>query len=259
MARGFGATLGVGTTDDLTTGLTSDNTTRSISLWTNRNGAGGSSGGRLFSKGPAGTQTIDCFNSNVNTTYQFNHRWSGANGTWTVPQPALSSWVNYIVTYDYSLAVNVPVIYLNGISQTVTTSIAGSGTITTDASPYVVGNIGGIRVWDGMHAEFAVWDRILSQAEATAIGARRYSPLFFPANLVEYVPCIRDLTSLKTTAPTVTGTAVQPHPPIIYPTYAQARFLKTVAPYSAAMFQAMLQQTQGGAAMIGRTPRGVYG
>jgi hypothetical protein len=79
-----------------------------------------------------------------------------------------------------------------------------------------------------MLAEFAVWDVILNAAEGAALTGDGISPLLIrPASIVEYVPMVRENLSYKLAAPTITGTAVQPHPPVLHPR--NKKFAKAVS------------------------------
>jgi hypothetical protein len=139
---------------------------------------------------------------------------------WKIVEPSRGAWHHIVITYDGGSTANDPVIYVDGASVTVTELAAPVGTINTaNTGAYVLGNrAAGDRNMDGMLGEFAAWDAILDAAEARALGTRGYSPqMIRPQSLVEYVPMVRDNVSLKRAAPTITGTAVQPHPRVIYP------------------------------------------
>lgn len=253
MARGFNATLGTTTSDRVATTLTTHSVLRTWSIWVNIRTA---ANGEFWNR----TNGNEAISESVSNGVVFKRDTASTHtAEWRYTAPATGTWTNILVTYDDSTPTVAPIMYFNGVVQTLQTTIAPVGAATVDSTnPVVIGNrVAADRAFDGMLAEFAVWDRILSAGEAGVMA--HYSPLCLPQSLVEYVPMIRDNTSLKNVAPTITGALVQPHPPIIYPTYAQVRFRPPFVPYSTAMFQAMLQQTQGGAAMIGRTPRGVYG
>jgi hypothetical protein len=217
MARGFGTTLGSGSTDRIETTLTTKPTQRSYHIWANINGQGGASNGRMFQA--AGDYSLVLLGTGI-ITYQ--RKWSTTDGLWHITQPAASTWFGLGVSYNAGLAGdetgNEPLMYVNGISQTITEDSNPNGTLGTTTGAYSIGNDGGgIRNWDGMLAEFAVWDALLDAAEFAALG-KGYSPLLIrPASLVEHVPMVRDNISRKLAAPTITGTAVQPHPRIIMP------------------------------------------
>lgn len=215
MARTFGGA----STDSITTALTTHATTRSYSIWTYRTGTGGGNLGRMFDKRTSGAQVELLFHGSADTDYFYDRNWSGAAASWKIAIPSANAWHNIIVTYDTGATTNDPVIYVDGASVTVTENVAPSGTANTNTDAYVIGNRtnDNARNWAGDLCEFAVWDRILTATEVDAIGADGYSPLFYPSSLVEYVPLIRDISSRKLAAPTSSGTVVQVHPRIIYP------------------------------------------
>ena len=218
MARGIGATQGVGTTDSIELQYATNATVRSYSVWTNRR-ADDIDGGRIFDKRVSGAENELLFFNQGDTTYHFIRVWSTTRGHWHVTAPGTGSWVHVLVTYDGGATTNDPIIYHDAVSQSVTEDDTPDGTISTNADNYVLGNRKNddARHFDGDLAEFAIWDRILSQAEATAL-AKGASPLFLSQSLVSYTPMIRTVTDRLGAAPTVTGTAVQVHDfPIFYP------------------------------------------
>lgn len=230
MARGFGSTLGAGTTDAISSAFsTLVSTPRSIGIWIYINGLGGGSLGRIFDAGPGADL---CFIAGLSPAgfinYQRGH--STTAGNWLVATPSSSAWHHLLITYDGGSTSNDPLIYVDG-TQGAVDSVTPIGTINTTGAAYYIGNRStGSRAWDGMLAEFAIWDAILTQDEATSL-AKGYSPLFIrPQSLVEYLPMIRDVGSRKVGPSTiVAGTAVQPHPRIIYPSSLQVPFKRSRA------------------------------
>lgn len=214
MARGFGATLGVGTTDKVTLSLATGATQRSYACWVNQHGTGGGGFGRVWES----ATSLDVVAQDTTTLWQFLRVWSGTDGKWNWTRPTLDQWTHLLLTYDGGATTNNPVVYHNGSAVTVTRTTGPTGTIDPVTSAYVLGNRGSdnARGWDGQLAEFAIWNRILTAEEAAALAAG-YSPLFLRGALVEYVPLLRDTVSLVGAAPTATGTAVQPHPRLILP------------------------------------------
>lgn len=71
--------------------------------------------------------------------------------------------------------------------------------------------------FDGTIAEVAIWNRVLTAPEISAL-AKGYSPLYFRSLLKFYRTLIRNINS-PNQAPslTATGTTVVPHPKMIYP------------------------------------------
>jgi hypothetical protein len=163
MARGFGTTDGAASTDAVTTVYAANHTTISFLIHAYRTGAGGGNLGRLFNKG---ANTPQFYHDSANSRYVLDIAWSGGTGSWSIPENAATAWAVFLITYDGSSASNDPVIYINGVSQTVTELAAPSGTISTTAENYVIGNRSdGIRVWNGRLAEFAIWSRVLTAVE----------------------------------------------------------------------------------------------
>lgn len=221
MARGFGTVRGVGATDKVVTTLTSHGTQRSYAAWIYRNGNGGGGFGHIFDKLSSGTGQVEkMFYDAAAGFYQFRRAWSSAaNVVWSFTAPATGALRHIGFSYDASSTANDAVGYLDGVSQAITEfNGPPSGSVVSNADPYHLGNRGaGDRNWDGDLAEWAAWDTILTSPEWAAL-AKGVSPLLIrPASLVEYVPMLRDNVSLKRSAPTITGTAIQAHPPVIYP------------------------------------------
>ena len=132
-------------------------------------------------------------------------------------------WHSLVVTFDGDN--NVIVAYLDGTSIGLTTAVATTPNAFTDfASGFLVGareNRGtNDAFFNGSLAEFAIWTRALSAAEA-GILADGFSPLFIPNSLRNYLPIIGQASpepELKRGSNgTVTGTTNLAHPRIIYP------------------------------------------
>ena len=221
MAYGFGATLGTGTTDRIQTATSRAwPTLVTISVWTYRNGAGGANFGTIMQHSGA----IHYLRNNEGSTVmQFNVVWVTNTGTWTFPRPSTGVWSHICVAYDGSLTTNTPVCYLDGVSQTVTNTSPPQGSINATAGTFGLGNRASDNavVWDGMLAEWAMWNRVLTADEAVAL-SRGYSPRFF-YGLIEYQPLIRGTGSPIVVPATTNGTPlVQPHPRVIYPERAKS-------------------------------------
>lgn len=209
------------TTDKLASALTTNYTQVTYSIWTMRFGDGGGAGGRLFDKREGSDAQVVLIynpNPNPNNAYNFDVVWSGGTASWRFPRPAGGVWAHILVTYDGGSSANDPLAYVDGVSQTVTEATGPSGTLNTNTSRYIVGNRANddARNWNGRLCEFAIWNRILTTAEISAL-AKGYSASFFPNGLQEYIPLIREPVSYRQAAPTLTGGSVQNHPKIIYP------------------------------------------
>jgi hypothetical protein len=215
MARGFLPTLGVATTDRIQTLLTSHAVRRTYAAWTYSRSHTNAS---IFDKSNASVQFERVQDTGGGSNaYSYKRQWSGGLADWSAPWPATSTgvWIHITVTYNGSSTTNAPSIYYNGIPQTVTAGVAASGTLSTNTDAYWIGNRGGgDRGWDGMLAEAAIWDRILSPAEIQLLAAGWSPSAIFRAGLVEYLPLDGTVESkvrgpLK---PTTTGTLWHPHP-----------------------------------------------
>lgn len=109
---------------------------------------------------PAGrlNQNAIRFNpSGTNLTYR--HQWSGALAGWSGSTNLVSGvWYHIVVTYDGSSTSNKPQIYINGVADTITTTTAPSGTLSSDGTDALVlahySAAGGIAGSTGTYDEF---------------------------------------------------------------------------------------------------------
>ncbi len=223
MARGFGATLGTGATDNIQTTLSAQSTLRSYFIRYIKRSLGGSSIGNPICtvNTGAGQGRVSFQMGAVPPIMQFIRGFSTTNGVWEFTTTADSStvWHTLLLVYDGSATANNPTVYVDGLLASINLNTAPVGTIDNTANTHIIGNRGTSldRNWDGVLADFAVWDVILTQYESNAL-AEGYSPLLIrPASLVEHVPMLRNNVSARRAAPTITGTAVQPHPLVIMP------------------------------------------
>lgn len=115
-----------------------------------------------------------------------------------------------VVTYDGGATPKV-VAYVAGTSQTVT----DQPTSTTIGTPTEMGLASdtGFRM-NGRLAELAIYNRVLTQAEAT-MHAAGFSCRNFPRGLIFYAPLIREVHDIAGgLTGTITGTTVSDHPRI---------------------------------------------
>ena len=178
--------------------------------------------------------------------FVFYAGWTTAAGAWYIAKPATGAWTHLAITYNWGATTNDPVIYINGVSQSITEDTAPSGTKVNTSTTFAIGGVSGDSAgdWDGRIAEFAFWNRVLTAAEISSLGADAFSPLFYPSGLVFYTPLIgRSSTEsdlMKGIAGTVTGAVVIAHPRIIYPSPAQIRRFGAAAAPEAAAFLSRL-------------------
>lgn len=190
MARGFGSTLGAGTTDSIT--LASFTMPSKISVWVRylKNGTGGSGFGRIFEKPGPSTKEITLAISS--TTKLFIERdFSTTNGVWEFDDPQANTvglWADVFFTYDDSSTSNVPLVWVNGRPVTVTTSTIPVGTAVNTSGVCHIGNrADSARNWDGIISKFAMWSVALGYGEAKALLAGGDPLCIKPNSLIDYV------------------------------------------------------------------------
>ncbi len=224
MARGFGATKGAGTTDLITTTYTSTSlSVFSYHIWQAKNGDGGGNFGRHWEN-----TNFFCFpqNASPNQVMNLTSLRSGTTGQWQTVSgdgfPNDNVWRSAGMSYDATNVANDPIMWVSGVKKTVgggtiTEITTPTGTVSASSTVLIGNNVGGTRNFDGALAEFGLWNVILTDDEFIAL-TKGYSPLLIrPQSLIEYLPMLRSNVSYKLAAPTITGTAIQPHPRIVMP------------------------------------------
>lgn len=214
MARIFA----VNTSDGILTGLGTTTAQRTRSCWFQLNESAGATTnyGRLWTKGGAAAEEqLRWLDDLAQLEFRFN--WTGT-GIWKITSPAINAWHHLCVTYDYGSASNNPTIYLDGVSQSLTTT-APTGSVATQVGNYLIGNSCTAPTNSGAGsdlAEFALWDRLLSASEITAL-ANGMPAWSFPSSLVCYLPLTgADTVDYKSGSNTITGTTVQVLDPPIW-------------------------------------------
>lgn len=167
-SRGQGRSFTNSNAKRLTTALTTHATFRSY-VWRARPlSAGGGGFGRVFEK----TNSVSSVESvQYRTSVQSYLRGhSTTSGIWTWAS-ALNDEVISALSYDSSSTSNIPTVYVNGAQTAVTTLVTPSGTPTTNTDPFLIGNRGIdlLREWDGLLADFLIFDRLLTDAELRSI------------------------------------------------------------------------------------------
>lgn len=216
MARGFGATQGVASTDLITTALSSGAVQKTWATWLYFVGPGGGNVGRIFAKNDAVCVEDLLWDSGA-SHFTFFRTWSGALAQWTyAPTFSANVWHHVMVTYDGGAVGNVPVFFLDGaagVNMTVVTAASGSLTSAAGA-PMLLGNrTDGTRVLDGRLADFANWNALLTVTDAAALFAGGRAQDVHAGNLLEWLPMNENTVHSKVLAdPTVTGTKPQDDP-----------------------------------------------
>lgn len=215
MAIGFGSTLGVGASDRILSPSEAVPTQVSIHLWTYRNGEGPSGFGRMIGRTNG---VFDLVNNHGNApgTYAFGNISVGPNWYWSRPSPA--TWAPIGISVDTSSGSNDPIVYQSGSKLVVgsgLTQAVADAAYNTSATAWCIGNrpSDNIRNWDGMLAEFAIWNVILTDSEFADLQAGAAPSSIRPEALIHYLPLLSDRLDSKGTTWTTTGTAIQSHPP----------------------------------------------
>jgi len=151
-----------------------------LTAWIKAAGWGESNFGRIMNKTTSTFQAdgwgwyLD--NSDTVESMQFGHGFSGvAAGRWTTPANSISlnTWHHVAISYDNSDIANDPIIYIDGISQTLAEAATPSGTADDDsAENLAIGNLSATvtdRAFDGAIADARIYDRILDATEIEII------------------------------------------------------------------------------------------
>lgn len=143
------------------------------------------------------------------------NNWTLNNGNWNMANPSTGVWHHIGITYDYGSTANIPVMYLDGVSQSVTTINTPTGAFTTGSQRVTIGNndqpaslafngsVFGVARWGGI---------LLSAAQMAALAAGQPPCSIAPGNMTHYYPLDQgespepDLVS--GTAGVVTGSTV---------------------------------------------------
>lgn len=136
-----------------------------------KDGAGGGGFGTLTAKENAGlTSGWIVFNSV--TTIALSPQFSTTDGDFRVTAN-LTSPAIVEIEYNADSVSNVPVVRINGVNQTVSTSVAPVGTRVADAGdPFYIGNRAiGTRGYDGPQAAVGLYSTIPSAAQKAAMRA----------------------------------------------------------------------------------------
>lgn len=216
MARGFGATLGV-STSDLIRGISFlTPTVHSFAGWYYKNGAGGLGNARIFDKQGASPGDTILRNANATSGIRYSRSFSTTGGLWETTDAeafATGKWIHIVQTHDATSTSNNPVIYINGRLATVSTITAPVGTATQGTGTLSIGNRSTLGVdWDGALDDPAWWTGvILTAAEARALYQGADPRTIRPQYLTEYLVFseARPYSAIKASQPSVTGTKLR--------------------------------------------------
>lgn len=112
------------------------------------------------------------------------------NGQWYTPSNSIvdDTWHHIFVSYDSSSDANNPIMYIDGVLQTIDERNTPNGAVSTNASDFTIGNRDdGARAFGGKIEEIGLWNTnitTVSQITNLANSKRRRIPLeMTPGNL----------------------------------------------------------------------------
>lgn len=119
--------------------------------------------------------TVSLFSDKSIEFYQSHS--SGNDGSWRTPANSITlNVVNKIdITHDITTPTTAPIIYINGVLQTLTTTSTPTGSVSSEVgSSLVIGNIKSVnndynKAFDGKIKDVRIYNRILSAAEVTTL------------------------------------------------------------------------------------------
>lgn len=190
MSRGFGTTFGAATTDVMLTRAVTYGTLTSLSIWIYINSYTNTAANRILDDNTGAAANNLLFLSSAGATLLFARQFSTTAGQWSIPVPSLNFWHNYVITHNGASTANVPIIYLDGVSQTVTTVTAPVGTVDTASRRIQIGNAtNNLRNYDGMLAHIAIWSGVLLTAgDAIDLSVGVNPMTITPQQLITYLP-----------------------------------------------------------------------
>jgi hypothetical protein len=144
----------------------------SFEAWVYPRSDGESDEGRIIDKGLWSLTVEDESAGLVKVVFDYSFDTLSNPGQWktTTRVIPINTWSHVAVTFDADSASNDPVIYLNGVAQTIEETDTPSGTRDTDAAAVLtIGNTStGSRTWDGHIDEVRLWDDVRTAAEILA-------------------------------------------------------------------------------------------
>ncbi len=142
-----------------------------ISAWVRLDTSGTSAYPRIVSLGADNVQFfIDC--SGASPAIGFNVKgkgdWRSTSGIFS----AFGTWIHLAVTYD-SESSSAPLLYLNGVAQTIASLSASAGTYGTSGFSAIGNrNTDGLRPWDGAIDDLRIWERVLAPVEIAGLASQ---------------------------------------------------------------------------------------
>lgn len=215
-----------GVDDELNSSATQTlGTAISVACWFEADTEGENNQGVLFAHDPTGPRFGLRWNAGLARKLLFRSDWT-SDGLWemTTGFAALAGLKWVMATYDGASTVNDPILYtlvdstfsILTVGSGLTETAAPSGSLAADTKTVSFGSAAGVNVtFDGRVGECALWKRILTAAEASAVA-------FLGVNAVpdhfDYLPLdggsLQNLGSSGQAFATVGTPAVGANPPI---------------------------------------------
>jgi len=147
----------------------------SVSYWFNVRGMGVGNQGHLHLKGQHSFNVRDV--SGNFCRLRFQQQFSGTDGQWNTPAGgiAFNSWNHVVLTYDADSDSNLPVIYINGVSVTVSIAQGAVGARVSDVGDplYIGNNTANTRTFNGIIEQPQFWSgTTLTQAQVDLLYAQ---------------------------------------------------------------------------------------
>ena len=159
-----------GSNDYVNTNYNESLSTLTFSAWIRLNSFGEGNLGRIVDKRQSAAQVLLFYVDGRTATDNqlvFDRNFDITSGSWTTPTDSIlaNRWYHVAATYNDTSITNDPVIYINGVAQSLG-EVSPDGTAQTNTDNYLIGNRGAIdRTFDGSIDEFRIYNRILTAAE----------------------------------------------------------------------------------------------
>ena len=216
VSKGFGATLGTGTTDRIDAGYVPVQRApyRSIVAHIFLNGGGGGGLGRIFQdvSGTGLTGGDESLYLNTGGAAISYVRRAATNGQYVASSQPTGRWSSFGVSHDQTTVGVAPKLYIDAIESSVTVNTNSTGSFTATGTTLSWGNrADGARNWDGLIGPVAFFDCLLTREEHKALNDNIWQ-LLAPVERKIWVPNAGGGShpssgALASSAATIAGTA----------------------------------------------------
>jgi len=157
-----------GSNDEVQTNFNTAFDDFTIAAWIYVDVIDGGATNRIISKPPGASSYIDFYILNGGYL-SFAHKFTTTTGVWRTTNSTIStgSWIHVAVSYNSGATTNNPIIYVNGVSQSLTEITTPVGTGSTDLSDYVIGSY--TNSFNGKITQCLFWEIIVDSAVPLAL------------------------------------------------------------------------------------------